>query len=372
MLQQCLFDQIRGLIYINQLESQQNPKLFADEIYLETSECYLIMSTILSADVGGTKTHIQLAYYADGKLEIIKTEKFPSANFTYFSDLLQKFLPENYSIDCACFAVAGPVTHNAEFSESQVTNLPWIIHSRDLEKQFQINKVLLLNDFEAIGYALDYLAADDFLTLQKGQAKPLGVKAIIGAGTGLGQAILVHNGKHYSVIPTEGGHADFAATDATEIALFEFLNKQYAHVSYERVLSGQGMVNIFQFLVETYKTQHTPEVQNILNTADPSAAVAIAGAEKSHAVACETVSLFMKIYGAQAGNLALTCLAQDGLYIAGGIAAKNLYAFDDGEFIRAFNAKGRMQKITERIPVHVIKNQHAGIIGATHFARRMI
>jgi len=328
------------------------------------------MYTILSADVGGTKTLLQLSQLCNGKLDIIKSEKIPSGNFSTFTQLLQHFLNDFEVVDSACFAVAGPVKHYERYSESKITNLPWLINSAEIESQLQIKKVALINDFEAIGYAIEHLPEEDFLTIQQGTPQKNGIKAVIGAGTGLGQAILVHTGEHYKVLSTEGGHTDFAANSEIEFALFQYLKRDYSHVSYERVLSGQGIVNVFDFLLEKNNAQNDEAHREILQSNDRAAAISIAAGEKSNTLACETMSLFMKIYGAQAGNLALSCLANGGVYIAGGMAAKNLFAFDDKLFINTFNDKGRMQTLTQKMPVKIITNQNVGLIGATHFACR--
>jgi len=330
------------------------------------------MATILSADVGGTKTQLQLSHLSDGIIQTLRTEKFSSQEYPSFTHMLTEFLTDKVTIDSACFAVAGPVKHDENYSEANITNLPWIINSSNLESQLEIKSVALINDFEAIGYAIEHLPPDDFVTLQEGQKSQNTVKAIIGAGTGLGQAIMVHNGQDYDVLCTEGGHVDLAANSEIEMALLQQLKTQYSHVSYERVLSGQGLINIFEFLLDKNRVRNNIDNQNILHAQDIAAEISITAEQKSNSVACQAMSLFMKIYGAQAGNLALTCLANGGVYIAGGIAAKNLSAFDDNGFITAFNEKGRMQTLTQNMPVRIIKNQSCGLIGATHFAYRKL
>jgi len=330
------------------------------------------MDTILSADVGGTKTQLQLSHLSDGIITALRTEIFSSQEYPSFTQLLQAFLTDEVTIDSACFAVAGPVKHCENYSEANVTNLPWIINSAKLESQLKITSVSLINDFEAIGYAIEHLPAADFVTLQQGQKSQNAVKAVIGAGTGLGQAIMVYNGQRYDVLCTEGGHVDFAPNSEIETALLQQLKTQYSHVSYERVLSGQGLINIFEFLLAKNRVRNEAEHQKILHVQDIAAEISIAAEEKSNSMACQAMSLFMKIYGAQAGNLALTCLANGGVYVAGGIAAKNLSAFDDDGFITAFNEKGRMQTLTQNMPVKIIKNQACGLIGATQFACRKL
>ena len=326
------------------------------------------MITLISADIGGTKTIIERSQYADGKLRSITKQKYDSASFHCFSNMLAGFLEPDEKIDVACFAIAGPIesdtNHQLNDQKAKVTNLPWEMANLNIQETFNIPQVYFINDFQAMGYAIDHLEANDIEVLQQGKPKTNGVRAVIGAGTGLGEAILVFNGEHYEVIASEGGHQDFAPTDDMEMALYNEIHKMHEHVSYERILSGAGLVTLYKFL--TKDTQ--PSTEEILNTADPAAAISHAANAKSDIMAEKALTLFMKIYGAKAGNLALACLPTAGIYITGGIAGKNLSFLKESEFIDSFNSKGRMQSLLKNIPVNIVTNQEAGLIGATQYA----
>ena len=329
------------------------------------------MTTILSADIGGTKTIIELSQYAEGSLHSIRKQTSDSAIYNCFSNALAGFLNPSDSIDIACFGIAGPIHEKKNKQTANVTNLPWVLDSQDLEETFKIPKIYFINDFQAMGYAIEHLSVDDVEVLQQGQIKDKTVRAVIGAGTGLGEAILAYNGKKYDVLATEGGHLDFAATNSIEFSLFEYINKAFSHVSYERILSGTGLITIFKFLCQTHLVENEDKVKEILASTDPAAAISIAANEKTDPLAEQALSLFMKIYGAKAGNLALNCLPKSGLYICGGIAAKNRSFLKNSHFMTSFNAKGRMQELMEQIPVKLVTNQEAGLLGATQYALSM-
>ena len=328
------------------------------------------MQSILSADIGGTKTILQLSKHNSGHCEIIKKQTFASADFPQFLPLVESFISDIESIDAACLAVAGPVQRNSHDVNAKVTNLPWELNDLDLQNKLSIPRVYLINDFQAIGYSIEHLSAHDLKILQDGKEQKHGVRAVIGAGTGLGQAILVYQNPGYQVLGTEGGHVDFAPNSEIEVGLYQFLNSRYSHVSYERVLSGQGLVNIFQFLLEITEQSEKETHENILQAEDVAAAISQQAQANSNNLAVYAIEIFCRIYGAQAGNLALSCLASGGVYIAGGIAAKNLALIDGSEFLTAFNAKGRMQTLTENMPVKIITNPEAGLLGAMQYAIR--
>ena len=306
-----------------------------------------------------------------GKLRSIRKQKYDSASFHCFSNMLAGFLEPDEQIDIACFAIAGPVQtgghQDSGLQTANVTNLPWEMNNLNIQEVFNIPQVKFINDFQAMGYAIEHLAEDDIEVLQQGRSKTNGVRAIIGAGTGLGEAILVFNGSHYDVLASEGGHQDFAPTDEIEISLFNHIRKMHEHVSYERILSGTGLLNIYSFLTQSDKTSSVT-IQNILNSKDPAAEISHAANSKTDIMSEKALSLFMKIYGAKAGNLALSCLPTGGIYISGGIAGKNLSYLKESEFIQSFHAKGRMQNILAHIPINIVTNQEAGLIGATQYA----
>ncbi len=320
------------------------------------------MKTLLAADIGGTKTLLQLSHF-DG--EVIVQQRFDNKAYTDFEDLLTTFLslvPASYfPVSSACFAVAAPLTGR----RVQLTNLAWIIDIDKLQVMFPIAEISLINDFAAVGHGIDELGEEDLIVLQQGKPEAKSLRAVIGAGTGLGQAILspIHTG--WRVWPTEGGHTDFAPQERTQQKLLEKLFEQYDHVSYERVLSGAGLVMLYQFIAE----QQGAADSCVSLSAEQISDYAL---KQSDPLAVKTMQLFMQIYGAQAGNLALTALPGAGLFIAGGIAAKNSALFKQEHFMQFFLAKGRMRGVLEKIPVYLINNPDVGLLGARLLARNAL
>lgn len=321
------------------------------------------MSTLLAADIGGTKTLLQISS-VDG--QVLCQQRFSSSEFISFDDLLAGFLnglPADYlPIDSACLAVAGPVSGRT----AKVTNLPWRIDADVLCRALPIAQIKLINDFAAVGEGVACLNADDLMVLQAGLPDLLAPRAVIGAGTGLGQAFMTPIDDGWQVWATEGGHADFAPTDALQQQLLDFLLQQYVHVSYERLVSGMGLVNIYQFLSDLQQTE-----SGFDPTTDIPAHISEL-ARLDDPLARQTMQLFVDIYAAQAGNLALTVMPCGGLYLAGGIASKNQALFTDGKFMQAFLAKGRMQTLLETIPVYLIKSDETGLRGAALLARKAL
>lgn len=322
------------------------------------------MAYLLAADVGGTKTLMQLSS-VEG--DVVASQRYVSADYQNFEQILTDFLGQldrQYSIDVACLAVAGPVTKK----RANVTNLPWQIEADELAATYAIGKVILCNDFEAVGYGVEALEEKDLLTLHAGQPAP-GPRALIGAGTGLGQAYLLEQADGWQVIATEGGHTDFAPTDRVQVRLLEHLFERFGHVSYERLVSGSGVVTIYNFLRDYLQYEEDPECRLAMVKNDAANVISEFG-RKGEPLAQEAMRLFFSIYGAQAGNLALTVMPKAGLYIAGGIAAKNLELLEQPEFMQAFLNKGRMQPLLENIPVKVILQAEVGLNGARLLAAK--
>lgn len=321
------------------------------------------MPTLLAADIGGTKTLLQISS-VDG--EVLINQRFVSSDFASFDDLLAGFLnslPADYlPIESACLAVAGPITGRT----AKVTNLPWLIDADGLCRIMPMQQVMLINDFAAVGEGIACLNPEDLMVLQAGKPDLSAPRAVIGAGTGLGQAFMTPISAGWQVWATEGGHTDFAPTDALQQQLLDFLLQQYVHVSYERLVSGMGLVNIYQFLCDLQQT--APQLDS---TTDIPAYISEL-ARLNDPLALQTMQLFVDIYGAQAGNLALTVLPRGGLYLAGGIAGKNQSLFSDGRFIQAFLAKGRMQTLLEAMPVYLIRTDETGLRGAALMARKAL
>ena len=321
---------------------------------------------ILAGDIGGTKT---LLAVFDEQTCVAK-HRFESANYATFDKLLADFLAliPDVVIDTACLGVAGPIVNG----DCETTNLPWKLTCREIGEQLKTSKVKLLNDLEAAAWGVLSLPENEFVSLNP-KAKPqIGNCAVLAAGTGLGEAIIFHDGKSHHVIANEGGHCDFAPTNEQQIALLSFMQARYPdHVSYERLVSGVGIVAIYEFLKqsEDYAISAN-ELDEQLQTADDVAAIIGAAAvANSDALCTATLQLFSRIYGAEAGNLALKCLPYGGVYLAGGIAAKCLPVLQQGDFLEGFLAKGRYRNALEKIAVNVCMQPEVGLLGALYFAQ---
>ena len=327
------------------------------------------MRHLLAVDIGGTKTLFQLSTEQN---EVLLEQQYISQDFASFDEVLAAFLAQQsikeYSIDSACFAVAGPVLGR----EGSVTNLPWQLDADKLATQFNIAHVHLCNDFEAVAYGISCLAENEIVTLQQGQPVENTPRAVIGAGTGLGQALLFPEGDQWRVVPTEGGHTDFAPTDSKQILLLEHLIERFGHVSYERVVSGVGLVSIYEFLRAYQQVDENSELREAMIEGDPGEAISHYAIEHQDTLASEALDMFIQIYGAQAGNVALNVLPRAGLYIAGGIAAKNLQRFKQGGFMNAFLAKGKMAELVKDIPVRLILQPKVGLLGARLLAQQIM
>lgn len=319
--------------------------------------------TVLAGDVGGTKTFLALAHMASGRLIIEREARFATGDYSALTPMIQDFLAGAVPA-AACFGIASPITGQ----RVKLTNREFWIDADEITHDCGMTSVRLINDFAAIGYGLDALAASDLETLQAGIAKPYAPRALIGAGTGLGEAILVWQGTHYEVLSSEGGHVDFAPVGEMQAALLRFLSTRHEHVSYERILSGAGLEAIFEYLCTT-QSPSAPLLAAI-NQGDPAATISEFGLTRRDAVAGGALDLFAQIYGQQAGNLALTVLAEGGVYIAGGIAPKIIAKLNDGNFMQAFRAKGRYQAWLTQLPVKVVMNPKVGLLGAALAASR--
>ena len=305
--------------------------------------------TILAGDVGGTKTFLRCI---DAAGAIVAEERFESGRFATFEALVGAFQQRlRQPIDAACFAVAGPVIG----SRAEVTNVGWEIEASALQTSLHIPRVSIINDFFAVALGVPLLGADDLLPLQRGNRVHAAPIAILGAGTGLGEAMVTFDGTRWNVTPSEGGHADFAPQDETQAKLYLHLHERYGHVSWERVLSGMGLTNIYEFF--TGRNEEPARIAELAASGD--------------AAAEQTLATFVDIYGAEAGNMALRLLARGGVFLAGGIAAKNVDRFTDGRFVAAFLRKGRFTDLLQSIPVDLITNEKVGLIGATEMARRV-
>lgn len=341
------------------------------------------MTLLLAGDIGGTKTILRLVEASDKPpLRTIYEERYRSGDFPDLVPIVQQFLlkANTPTPQKACFAIAGPIVKNT----AKLTNLAWFLDTERLQQELGIPQVSLINDFAAVGYGVLGLDKQDVLTLQAGKPNPEAPIAIIGAGTGLGQGFLIKQGDNYQVFPSEGGHADFAPRSELEFQLLKYLLDKHdiQRVSVERVVSGMGVVAIYQFLRDRRIGSESPEIAQIVRTweqeagrqeksVDPGAVIGKAALEKSDRLCEQTMQLFVEAYGAEAGNLALKLLPYGGLYVAGGIAPKILPLIQQDRFLLNFTQKGRMRPLLEDIPLHVVLNQEVGLIGAAICAIRL-
>ncbi len=349
---------------------------------------------ILAGDIGGTKIHLALYEWEKERVEPIREDTVWTADYESFEEVLTEFLEEpvdtdsdgsdvsnvdesntsptpsssERSITAVCFGVPGPVLNNA----CRTTNIPWTIEGNKLATFLKVAQVRLLNDLEATAYGLPLLEPDEIEDLNPSAPSPPrdGTRCLLAAGTGLGESLIVWTGKEYQICPSEGGHTDFAPNNDLEIELLRYLRTSYLHVSYERVLSGPGLHLIYQFLRDTQKNEPTWFSEK-LPTGDPASLIAEAGLEGKPDICKNALQLFVSIYGAEAGNMALKTLAMGGVYIGGGIAPKILPALQDGTFMKSFLAKGRYKRLLGKIPVRVILNPRTALLGAASVAAGM-
>ena len=330
---------------------------------------------VLSGDIGGTNTRLQLTQFnKDDSWKALHHQSYPCQDYPSLHDIIKDFLVQGKcsakDIASVCFAVAGPIIEG----QAQFTNLPWFVDEQRLQETFNFKKVKLINDFEANGYGIETLTADDLYVLQAGEPIPHAPKSIIGAGTGLGVALLHWTGQDYHVAATEGGHVDFAPTTEQQMELLNYLQKKFHRVSAERVASGSGIENIYKFVRDNpiFGEQENESLKFIAASGkNVAGAIAVYAHEKQDPIALRTMDIFIRAYASTAGNLALTTLPCSGLYLLGGIAPKMLPQLSDGRFIDVFNHKGRMAHLLEKIPVYVVLNTNIGLQGAAAYAARM-
>lgn len=348
--------------------------------------------TILAGDIGGTKILLQITTDRTHRtpLSILFERRYLSAHFSSFDELLAEFLDGAQQAgvpmpSVVCVGVAGPVVVDNEGNASaKVTNLPWLLDENKLLVRFKFRKVHLLNDFQAIGYGLDTLAENELIVLQAGE-NPSQIfpqpRVLIGAGTGLGQGVLVWKDAadqgYYDVLCSEGGHGDFSPGSPDQVDLLNFLlqknklTKSLERVSLEDVLSGRGLVNLYYYFAHKYPEMVNPEMAQSMLKNDAAAVVSEAALTAKDSLADQALNMFVEIYGGQAGNLALTCLARGGVYIAGGIAPKIQSRMQSSLFLKAFQNKGPMAEMMKSIPVTLVMNQFVGLKGALLVASRL-
>jgi glucokinase len=322
----------------------------------------------LAADVGGTKTLLEFGVVEDGEYRRVHTGNYLNAGFSGVEQVAETFLAtvpaRPAAIDTACFALAGPIIGK----RVRLTNLPWESDSDALAARLGAAEVRFVNDFAAVGHGIPRLSPDELKCLQPGRQDPHGVRGVLGAGTGLGMAMLVWTSTGYRVVPSEGGNTDFAPTNEVQSRLWSYLSHRLERVWCGALLSGRGLERIYQFLSETdtlrVRTSGGRSEESSLSAADITSR-AIAGSDP---LAASTVNLFLEIYGAVAGNLALTLMAQGGLYIAGGIAPRIAQMFTESTFMRGFHAKGKFADLMRTFPVNIVLTPEVGLRGAIAIA----
>ena len=318
---------------------------------------------ILAGDVGGTKAVLALYLQEPGELKCVHKQTYVCAEYQSFEQVLAEFLGQTAypAIASACLGVAGPIVNG----DCYLTNLGWTITQRELSKILETPNTCLINDLEAAAWGVLSLSDDAFFELNPDSQQMSGHIAVLAAGTGLGEAIMCWDGETHHPIATEGGHTDFAPSNEQEIELLKFLWKRYPdHVSYERLVSGEGLHNIYQFLKQS-GVEPSAEIEQVLKaTDDAPSVIGEAGVSARDRLCQQALELFCRIYGNEAGNLALKCLPYGGVYLAGGIAPKILPLLQQGCFLEGFLAKGRYHQILQKISVRVCLNPEVGLLGA--------
>lgn len=329
---------------------------------------------ILAGDVGGTKVHLALYNFEDGRLKPVRDQKFPAAEFEKLDDVVKLFLSEAdghtaqnaAEIIAACFGCPGPVRDG----RIKLTNLPWSLDARDLRGSLGIEHIFLINDLEANGYGIPELSKEAIFVLNEADSSAVGHRGLISAGTGLGEALLIWDGKHRHIpIPSEGGHCDFAARTDREIALLQYLRRTLkGRVSFERVVSGIGIKNVYAFLRDDQKMEEPVWLRERIASEDQNQVIGTCAEDGSSEICFETMQIFSAAFGAEAGNIALKVLATGGMYLGGGIAPKILKTLESGPFTQAFLDKGRLSPVLEAIPIRVILDDTCALLGAAAFA----
>ena len=322
---------------------------------------------ILAGDVGGTKVDLALYQFDHGRLSHVREQKFPAREFAGLEEIVRKFLIESGDpeVTAACFGVPGPVRGG----RLKLTNLPWVLDSRELSLALKIEHLFLINDLEANGYGIPELAPEQIYELSAGAPGSVGNRGLVSAGTGLGEAILVWNGKMHIPMASEGGHSDFAARNEIEIELLRYLQRKLkGRVSFERVVSGLGLTNIYTFLRDEKKLEEPAWLKERMLAEDPNAIIGELGEAGTNELCVQTLDLFVSAYGAEAGNLALKVLSVGGMYLGGGIAPKILKKMRSGTFMKAFADKGRLSDLLIQMPVRIILESRAALMGAAAYA----
>ena len=324
------------------------------------------MTYFLAGDVGGTKTLLALYQATVGGFRLLAEERFVSHEYADLSDMISEFIGQRQEMPrVAAFGVAGPVLEG----RARLTNLGWTIDRAAIQERFQFRRVELMNDLVAIAHAVPALTANELFTINEGCLDPQGTIGVLAPGTGLGEAFLCWDGSRYRAYPSEGGHADFAPATDEEVGLFSFLRQRLAHVSYEQVCSGMGIVNIYQYCVEGLGMAAIEEVAEL---DDPTPVIVSHALVGDCPVCVKTLALFLDILAAEAGNMAVKFLATGGVYLGGGLPPRLIDAIPVEGFMARFAGKGRMAALLADIPVYIIQNNGAALTGAARVGARLV
>jgi len=320
---------------------------------------------ILAGDIGGTNARLAFFQPQNGHFQLVSERVFPSREHCGLGEIVAQFLDESGTRpEAACFGIAGPVRNG----RVETSNLPWVIEQSVLANQIRLASTLVINDLEASAWGIEVLGYNDLVTLNPGAGSVGGNQAVIAPGTGLGEAGLFWDGNRHLVFACEGGHCDFAPQGELQIELLRFLAKRFGHVSYERILSGPGLANVYEFLCATGCGRPLPELEAAMKTDDPAPAISRAALDGNDPLAGKAVDLWIAVFGAEASNLALKIMSTGGLFLTGGISPKILPKLKEATFMEAFLDKGRMQPLVGAMPVHVVTNEKAGLLGAARCA----
>jgi glucokinase len=320
---------------------------------------------ILAGDVGGTKANLAFYELREAKLNLLTQKQYPSTEYADLHELIAEFIKQSgRTANHVCIAVAGPVVNGT----CHATNLPWIIDSKLLAQRLKLDNVELMNDLEANAHGIYELCEDDFVTINQGDRKKHGNVGVISAGTGLGEAGIIWEDRKMRPFASEGGHCDFAPNGPEQFELLQYLHKKFQHVSCERVLSGQGLQNIYDFLRDTNKYPEPAWLAESLTEGDGPAIISQHGLKGETQICVEALNMFTDIYGAEAGNLALKLMATGGIYIGGGIAPKMIQKLKEPRFLNAFLEKGRLRNVLETVQIKVIMNDKTALLGAARCA----
>jgi glucokinase len=320
---------------------------------------------ILAGDIGGTNSRLAFFDVRNGDFRLVSASIFPSREYSGLDEIVAKFVDSSaLAPDAACFGIAGPVRNG----RVETSNLPWKIEARRLADELKLKNTVLINDLEANAWGISALDAKDVLCLNQVKGHPVGNQAVIAAGTGLGEAGMYWDGSKHHIFACEGGHSDFAPRDELEIELLRYLSGRFGHVSYERIVSGPGLINVFQFLRDTGRGKEPAWLTEEMQKTAPAAAISRAAIDGKCPLCEQALDIFISVYAAEAGNLALKLFSTGGVYLGGGIAPKLVSKLEEPLFMEAFVGKGRMRPLLEAMPVKVITNEQTALMGAARCA----